>query len=53
MPQIFPMNWLLISLIIMTVTIVIMVMTFFVIAMNKNKMNFFKIPKKKMIFFKW
>nr|UNO54069.1 ATP synthase F0 subunit 8 [Haemaphysalis qinghaiensis]UXD79098.1 ATP synthase F0 subunit 8 [Haemaphysalis qinghaiensis] len=52
MPQIFPMNWLLISLIIMTMIIIIMVMTYF-INMNINSNNSFKKYTNKMISFKW
>nr|YP_009471792.1 ATP synthase F0 subunit 8 [Haemaphysalis japonica]AVI15561.1 ATP synthase F0 subunit 8 [Haemaphysalis japonica] len=53
MPQIFPMNWLLISLIIMSMIIIIMVMTFYIFMVNKNTNYFCKKNNNKMISFKW
>nr|UXX50292.1 ATP synthase subunit 8 [Haemaphysalis yeni] len=51
MPQIFPMNWLLITSIIMTLIIMIMTMTFFL--KNSKKISSFQIKKINNHSFKW
>nr|YP_010185081.1 ATP synthase F0 subunit 8 [Haemaphysalis montgomeryi]QVJ97818.1 ATP synthase F0 subunit 8 [Haemaphysalis montgomeryi]WCD42537.1 ATP synthase F0 subunit 8 [Haemaphysalis montgomeryi] len=53
MPQIFPMNWLFISSLILMMLIMIMIMTFFLkFFKNEKKMNNF-LKKNQMILFKW
>nr|QAU53924.1 ATP synthase F0 subunit 8 [Haemaphysalis longicornis]QDF58642.1 ATP synthase F0 subunit 8 [Haemaphysalis longicornis]UJT97481.1 ATP synthase F0 subunit 8 [Haemaphysalis longicornis]UJT97494.1 ATP synthase F0 subunit 8 [Haemaphysalis longicornis]UKG19624.1 ATP synthase F0 subunit 8 [Haemaphysalis longicornis] len=51
MPQIFPMNWLLITILIVILLIMIMIMTFFMKSFKVNNLTNFK--KINNLLFKW
>nr|UXX50227.1 ATP synthase subunit 8 [Haemaphysalis concinna] len=53
MPQIFPLNWFVISLLLLITIMIIMIMTYFMMKHIKNMNMYSSKTMKKTILFKW